>query len=182
MAWLKFRCFQPIAHPRCKIIMGNNIPPIVRWCFERTMRGRDPTDDLHGEQRAALQEAKRIAWDSYTSGMHKVCTDLSWRLVWGCPIGMTRPGLFGLPNTALFPLRRRIYDQREIYRLVETTMTDRTVTDILMEDNEWRTLAALEMPQEKDLLIEKCAELRMYFALQEMASKVIALENSLQSS
>ena len=60
-------------------------------------------------------------------------------------------------------------------------MTDRTVTDILLEDNEWRILAALEMPQEKELLIEKCSELRMYFVLQEMASKVVALENSLQS-
>jgi hypothetical protein len=53
-------------------------------------------------------------------------------------------------------------------------------TDILLEDDEWRILAALEMPEEKDLLIEKSAELRTYFVMQEMAAKFMALENSME--
>ena len=187
MAWLKFRCFLPLAHPNCTVKTASNISPIIRWCLERTLKGRDPTDNLLREQVSAVREAQQIAEDSYRSGMRKVCTDLSWRLVWGCPIENTRGPIFnwaapfGPPVVAPIPIRRRIYDHREMYRQVTTTMTDRTVTDILLEDNEWRILAALEMPQEKELLIEKCSELRMYFVLQEMASKVVALENSLQS-
>ena len=50
-------------------------------------------------------------------------------------------------------------------------MTDADIYDILLEDNEWRILAALEMPLEKELLIDTCAELKIYFALQEMAMK-----------
>lgn len=187
MAWLKFRCFEPIAHPHCTVKTGDNIPQLVRWCLERTLKARDPQEHLHQEQLSALREARRIAEDSYSGGMHKVCTDLSWRLVWGCPIELTRgPSFnfavpFGPPVLVPTQFRRRIYDQREMYRRVETTMTDREATNILLEDNYWRILAALEMPEEKDLLIERCAELRIYFALQEMATKVVALENSLKT-
>jgi len=186
MAWLKFRCFEPIAHPNCIVKTGDDISPLVRWCLERTLRGRDPKEDLHEEQLSALREARRIAEESYHGGMHKVCTDLSWRLVWGCVIENTRGPIlnwatpFGSPIFTPIPIRRRIYDQRDMYRHVETTMSDRMATDILLEDNEWRVLAALEMPQEKDLLIEKAAELRIYFVMQEMAAKLIALEDSLQ--
>jgi hypothetical protein len=184
MAWLKFRCFEAIAHPNCKVITAPNITPLVRWCFERALTGRDPKAQLHPEQRSALREARRIAKASYNSGMRRVCSDLSWRVVWGCAFETTR-GPVPNPNapfqfiTFVSPVRRRIYHQRDIYRRVETSLTENMCIDILLKDNKWRILAALEMPQERDLLIEKCAELRIYFALQELAAKVLALERSL---
>jgi hypothetical protein len=187
MAWLKFRCFEPLAHPNCTVNFGANghVSPIVAWCLRRTLTGCE-SKVLHEEQVAALQEARQIAEDSYLGGMHKVCNDLSWRLVWGCPIESTRGPIFnhanpfGAPVFAPIPIRRRIYDQRDMYRHVETTMTDKMATDTLLEDNEWRILCALDMPEEKDLLIGKAAELRTYFVLQEMATKFIALEESLK--
>jgi hypothetical protein len=178
MAWLKFRFFEPIAHPTCTVKTCDKIPPLVRWCLERTLRQRDLKENLSEEQYLALKEAKEIAEDSYDSGMHRCITDLSLRLVWGSPFEtVAAPSLFQfVPIPAV---RRRIYDRRVINRQVNNSMTDHRAKELLLEDNELRTLAALEMPREKDLLVKECPELRAYFALQEAAMKITALTRSL---
>ncbi|KIW01380.1 uncharacterized protein PV09_07148 [Verruconis gallopava] len=185
MAWLKFRCLEPISHPNCKLITKDNISPLVRWCLERTLQQRNPAENLHKEQLSALQEAHEIACDSYYSGMRRCITDLAWRLVWGSPFETTPPHIapgitFGAAPVFVAPgVRRRIYDHKVMYQQINNSITDHTATELLLRDNEMRILAALEMPDEKELLIKDCAELRMYFTLQETAMKIIALSRSL---
>jgi hypothetical protein len=180
MAWLKFRFFEPIAHPKCVVRTGDNVPALVRWCLERTLQQRDLKRNLCEEQYVALREAREIAEDSYSSGMHRHITDLSLRLVWGSPFETTPTpsifqfgAIFGPPS-----FRKRIHDKRTMYRQIENSMTDHKATEILLEDNELRALAALELPHEKDLFIKECSELRIYFALQEAAMKITALTSS----
>jgi hypothetical protein len=188
MAWLKFRFFEPIAHPNCQVKTNDKVPALVRWCLEKTLQQRDLKSTLGKEQLFALRDAREIAEDSYNSDMYRCITDLSHRLVWGAPFDTTsmtqlQPGgLFGPPPFLFGAMpggRRRIYDKTSMYMLVNNSMTNESAREILLEDNELRTFAALEMPHEKDLLIKGCCELRTSFALQEAAMKIAALTRSL---
>ncbi|KAF2434980.1 hypothetical protein EJ08DRAFT_386070 [Tothia fuscella] len=96
------------------------------------------------------------------------------------------PGIFpGLPPPVAVPIlapqmpRRRIYNRWDMFEALQNR-PDSELKDILMKDNELRVFAALDMPEEsKDLIIKDSIELRVYFALQEGAAKIIALTRSM---
>jgi hypothetical protein len=212
MAWIRFRFFEPIAHPDSVVVTSSAVPPLVVWCAERALKGTNHKELLSAEQLYALQDAAEIAEDTYSSNEHFCLNHLAQRLVWGSPFqsSLAAPPIpipppphapaiaFGpqpvvtsnmappvaLPNFPWLgnvPRRRRIHNRWEILERIRTNLTPGEAKDLLSKDNELRTLAAIGMPEEaNNLNIKDCSELRIHFALQDSATKIMSLASSLQ--
>jgi hypothetical protein len=212
MAWIKFRFFEPISHPHCVVITPSSATPLVTWCAERALKGINHKDTLSKEQLLALQEACKITSDSYAVNEYQCIGHLAQRLVWGSPFQSAPPlppapvnpflqhwhpataagpagGIFG-PGPlngvlAFIPPRRqpRIHDRWETLDRIRDRITQKEALQLLSMDNELRTLAVLNMPeQDGNLNIKDSCELRIHFALQESAMKIMALTRSIEDT
>lgn len=81
------------------------------------------------------------------------------------------------------PARIRRYRSWELQEQLRNSLTETEAANILIKDNEMRVLAALDLHGEmQELSIKRCAVLRAYFALMEMAGKMTALKQCLEEA